>query len=85
MPSISSSNLQEIRSVATDSCPAPPSLLPAPRCHAGSAPPRHCQAQGCEILGPLSLVYCKDHANGEAARTANLSSKEIAKDDTVLA
>jgi hypothetical protein len=28
----------------------------------------------------ISLVYCKDHANGEAARTAAKSSKEMDKE-----
>jgi hypothetical protein len=28
----------------------------------------------------ISLVYCKDHANGEAARTATESTKETAKE-----
>jgi hypothetical protein len=28
----------------------------------------------------ISLVYCKDHANGEASRTAAESSKEMAKE-----
>jgi hypothetical protein len=53
-------------------------LLPKPPTENKDAKPyRH---KVIKYWDTISLVYCKDHANGEAARTVTKSVKEMAKE-----
>jgi hypothetical protein len=53
-------------------------LLPKPPAENKEAKP--CRHKVIKYWDTISLVYYKDHANGEAARTATESVKEMAKE-----